>query len=133
MFFGLKKGLSPLGVKWSQWKVESVFMIFTSKNLNFQVFIWSYLRFPLIKKITFQQLQCRLCNDFDSFSCEIKFFESAFCVLTLFVVVNVTFHPKNLLYANFWNIVGKGKIVKIECVYLSCYNLTTPMQFYTQN
>jgi len=43
-----------------------------------QVLIWSYLRSLLIKKIALQQLQGGLCNEFDRFSCEIKFFESAF-------------------------------------------------------
>jgi len=31
-----------------------------------------------IKKIVLQQLQGGLCNELDSFSCEIKLFESAF-------------------------------------------------------
>jgi len=52
-------------------------MIFTIENLNMQVLIWSYLQFLFIKKITFQQLQGALCNEFDSFSYEIKLFGSA--------------------------------------------------------
>jgi len=54
------------------------FMIFTIENLNMQVLIWSYLQSLFIKRIALQQLQGGLCNEFDSFSCEIKFFESAF-------------------------------------------------------
>jgi len=53
-------------------------MIFTIENLNMQVLIWRHLQSQLIKKIELQQLQGGLCNELDSFSCEIKFFESAF-------------------------------------------------------
>jgi len=47
------------------------------KILNMQVLIWSSLQCVLIKKVALQQLQGGLCNEFDNFSCEIKFFESA--------------------------------------------------------
>jgi len=53
-------------------------MIFTVENLNMQVLIRSYLQSLFIKRIALQQFQGRLCNEFDSFSYEIKFFESAF-------------------------------------------------------
>jgi len=53
-------------------------MIFTIENLNIQVLIWSYLQSLILKRIALQQLQGGLCNEFDSFSCAIKFFESAF-------------------------------------------------------
>jgi len=53
-------------------------MIFTIENLNMQVLIWSYLQSLFIKRIALQQLQGGLCNEFDSFSCEIKILESAF-------------------------------------------------------
>jgi len=44
-----------------------------------QVLIWlfHYLQFLLIKIIAFQQLQGQLCNEFDSFSFELKVFTSA--------------------------------------------------------
>jgi len=53
-------------------------MIFTIENLNMKVLIWIYLQSLCIKRIALQQLQGGLCNEFDSFSFEIKFFESAF-------------------------------------------------------
>jgi len=55
-------------------------MIFTVENLNMQVLICSYLwsLFIFIKTIALKQLQGGLCNEFDSFSCETKFFGSAF-------------------------------------------------------
>jgi len=59
-------------------------MIFTFENLSMQVLVWSYLSFLLIKRNAFQQLQDGLCDEFDSFSCEIHFFESAFqCANTI--------------------------------------------------
>jgi len=42
-------------------------------------------------------LQGGLCNEFDSFSCEIKFLKVHFSVVILFVVVHVTSHQKELL------------------------------------
>jgi len=53
-------------------------MIFTIQNLSMQVLIWNCLRYLFIIKIALQQLQGGLCNEFDCFSCKIKFFESAF-------------------------------------------------------
>jgi len=53
-------------------------MIFTVANWNMQMLIWSYLRSLFIKGYALQQLQGGLCNEFDSFSYEIKFFESSF-------------------------------------------------------
>jgi len=59
-------------------------MIFIVEYLNTQVLIWSYLRSLFIKRIALQQLQGGLCNESDSFSYEIKFFESAFqCTSTI--------------------------------------------------
>jgi len=60
--------------------------------------MWSYLRFLLIKKIVFQQLQGELCNEFTiAFHLKLSFLEVHFGVLTEFLVVHVTSHPKKLL------------------------------------
>jgi len=62
----------------SNGKSKVFFMIFTIENLTMKMLIWSYLRFPLIKQIILQQLLGGLCNEFDRFLWEIKFFESVF-------------------------------------------------------
>jgi len=46
---------------------------FKYASVNLELFAIS-----IYKRIALQQLQGGLCNKFDSFSCEIKFFESAF-------------------------------------------------------
>jgi len=68
-----------------------------------------------------------------AFHVKLSFLEVSFRMLTLFVVVHVTSNAKKLLNTKFWNIVGKGSILKMENLYFSCYNLTTPMKFFTQN
>jgi len=62
----------------SQWKEQILFMIFTIENFNMQLLIWSYLKFLLLRKIAFQQLQGGLYNEIDSCSFELKIFGSEF-------------------------------------------------------
>jgi len=84
-------------------------------------------------KLHFNNCKADCVMNLIAFHVKLGFLEVHFSVLTLFVVVHVTSNPKKDLYANFWNIVEKGNILKIKNVHFSCYNLTTPMQFCTQN
>jgi len=68
-----------------------------------------------------------------AFHVKLSFLEVHFSMLTLFEVVHVTSYSRKLLYANFLDIVEKASILKIENFHFSCYNLTTPRQFRTQN
>ncbi len=67
------------------------------------------------------------------FHVKLSFLEVHFSVLTLFEVVHVTSNPPKHIYANFWNIVDKDNILKIENVHFPWYNITTPRKFCTQN
>jgi len=68
-----------------------------------------------------------------AFQVKINFLKVHGSMLILFVVVHVTSNTKKLLFANFSNIVRQDNILKIENIHLFCYNLTTPMQFWTEN
>jgi len=63
----------------------------------------------------------------------LRFLEVHFSMLIQFLVVLVISNSKKFLYANFSNIVEKESILKIEFANFSSYNLTTLMQFRTQN
>jgi len=109
-------------------------MIFTIENLNLQILIWNYLWFLVIKKKSyFNNYKVDCVMSLIAFHIKLIFLKEHFSVLTLFVVVYVTSHLKKNLYANFWNIVRRGNILKIEWIHFSRYKLTTLMQFQTQN
>jgi len=44
-----------------------------------------------------------------------------FSVLALLVIVHVISNPQKLLYANFWNIVERGNILKTNNIHFFCY------------
>jgi len=68
-----------------------------------------------------------------AFHVKSSFLKVHFSVLALFVIVHVTSNRQKLLYANFHNIVVRGNILKIKNMHFLCYNLTTLLQFQTQN
>jgi len=73
-----------------------------------QLVIWSYFLSLLIKKIAFQQLEGGLCDEFDSFSFELKVnLEVHFSVLTQYLVVHVTTNLQNSYMQIFQTLWGR--------------------------
>ena len=101
--------------------------------LKIQLLIWSYLQFLLIKKLYFNYCKIDCVMSLIALHLNLRFLQVHFSVLIRFLVVHVTSNPKEFLYANFSNIVGRDIILTIEYTHFSCYNLTTPMQFHSQN
>ena len=84
-------------------------------------------------KLHFNNYKVDCVMSLKAFYVKLSFLKVHFSVLTLFVVVHVTSHSKKLLYANFSNIVGRDNTIKIEYILFFCYDLISPIEFYTQN
>jgi len=107
--------------KWSQWKEWSIFMIFTVENLNIQLLIRSYLQSLFIKELHYNNCKVDCVMNLITFYVKLSFSKVHFSVQTLFVIVHVSSNSKKLLYANLWNIVVRGSILKIENVHFFGY------------